>query len=446
MKKVFLLITICAILTAGCACSNGTNDALHTADTAITQEKDTAQADTGASDSEIYTNTATDKTADRETAAPSEDTSEEETYIEEDSSGEISNDEPSEDTYADVEETQQESESLPVIKETDVQTADIHKHSYLSTVVSPTCTSEGYTEHTCSSCGNSYTDSIKKATGHKYTSVVTKPTCTKDGSTKHTCSSCGNSYTDSIKKATGHKYTSVVTKPTCTKDGSTKHTCSSCGNSYTDSVKKATGHKYVTSNHAVTCTSDGYTKHTCSACGDTYKDNIKKAPGHSWSEWDFIRTSSHTSTGLKKRICNTCGLNESKDIPKVQPSDSELCDEILRLVNIEREKEGLAPLAYYHNGQTAADIRALEISESFSHTRLDGSRCFTVFDEDLWYYYAGENIASGYPTPQAVVNGWMNSSGHRANILNTNFTHIIVGTYSTDGNYGMYWVQLFIGI
>lgn len=59
----------------------------------------------------------------------------------------------------------------------------------------------------------------------------------------------------------------------------------------------------------------------------------------------------------------------------------------------------------------------------------------------LRYRSAGENIAMGYPTPQAVVNAWMNSSGHRANILNATYTQIVVG-YVQSGNY---WTQMFIG-
>ena len=59
----------------------------------------------------------------------------------------------------------------------------------------------------------------------------------------------------------------------------------------------------------------------------------------------------------------------------------------------------------------------------------------------LSYRSAGENIAYGYRTPQAVVNGWMNSSGHRANILNASYTKIGVG-YVASGNY---WTQMFIG-
>lgn len=119
--------------------------------------------------------------------------------------------------------------------------------------------------------------------------------------------------------------------------------------------------------------------------------------------------------------------------------------EVLRLVNVERMNEGLAPLTMFAAMQTATDIRALEIVESFSHTRPDGTDCFTVFDEvGVNWSSVGENIAAGQQTPAAVMNSWMNSSGHRANILNSGFKHIGVGyTYSQGSAYGAYWVQLF---
>lgn len=77
----------------------------------------------------------------------------------------------------------------------------------------------------------------------------------------------------------------------------------------------------------------------------------------------------------------------------------------------------------------------------FDHTRPDGSSFSSIFkDMGISYYTAGENIAMGYPSPEAVVAGWMNSPGHRANILNANFNAIGVG-YAP----GNAWVQLFIG-
>ena len=90
----------------------------------------------------------------------------------------------------------------------------------------------------------------------------------------------------------------------------------------------------------------------------------------------------------------------------------------------------------------AAQVQVKEISTLFDHTRPDGTTCFTALDDaGIRYSTAGENIAVGYSTPEQVVNGWMNSEGHRANILNASFTTIGVGYDST----GRYWVQLFVG-
>ncbi len=118
-------------------------------------------------------------------------------------------------------------------------------------------------------------------------------------------------------------------------------------------------------------------------------------------------------------------------------------DEVIELVNIEREKEGLSPLEKREDVCELADIRAEELVEEFSHTRPDGRSCFTVFtDYDVSWSAVGENIAAGYRTPQAVMNGWMNSSGHKANILSQKFTGIGVSMYEQNGV--KYWVQLFI--
>ena len=119
--------------------------------------------------------------------------------------------------------------------------------------------------------------------------------------------------------------------------------------------------------------------------------------------------------------------------------------EVLRIVNAERMNEGLDPLTMFSEMQTATDIRAQELIQELSHTRPDGSSCFTVLTEvGLSCSSAGENIAAGYQTPALVMNGWMNSPGHRSNILNAGFKHIGVGyTYSAGTTYGAYWVQLF---
>ena len=90
----------------------------------------------------------------------------------------------------------------------------------------------------------------------------------------------------------------------------------------------------------------------------------------------------------------------------------------------------------------AANVRAQEIVNSFSHTRPDGSSFSTVLSQNgVSYRGSGENIAYGQRTAAEVMDGWMNSSGHRANILNGNYTNIGVGFYESNGV--KYWVQLF---
>ena len=132
----------------------------------------------------------------------------------------------------------------------------------------------------------------------------------------------------------------------------------------------------------------------------------------------------------------------------VKPQNSEFNAayeaEVVRLVNEERAKYGLAALTKDNGAQNVAHVRAKEIVQSFSHTRPDGRSCFTAAsDLGVTYRSAGENIAYGYATPAQVVNGWMNSEGHRKNILSASYTKIGVGSYSANGV--MYWSQFFIG-
>ena len=125
------------------------------------------------------------------------------------------------------------------------------------------------------------------------------------------------------------------------------------------------------------------------------------------------------------------------------PGVSEYAQEVVRLVNIERERAGLAKLTMDATLSAAAQVRAQEIDVSFSHTRPDGTSCFTVLKEfGIGYRACGENIAKGSPSPARVVEGWMNSAGHRVNILNENFTTIGVGVHA-DAAGTLHWAQLF---
>jgi uncharacterized protein YkwD len=110
--------------------------------------------------------------------------------------------------------------------------------------------------------------------------------------------------------------------------------------------------------------------------------------------------------------------------------------QVLDIVNKERVAEGLDPLTMDESLLETAMQRAMETTLYWSHTRPCGLLCFSA--SDLMY---GENIAMGYTTPQDVMTGWMNSSGHRANILDCDYTTIGVGCVYVDGMY--YWVQCF---
>ena len=117
---------------------------------------------------------------------------------------------------------------------------------------------------------------------------------------------------------------------------------------------------------------------------------------------------------------------------------------ITELVNEHRVAAGLSPVTYSAKISKAAQVRAVEIEKSFSHTRPDGRYFSTVFAEHgISYRYSGENIAWGQRSPEEVVTAWMNSAGHRANIMNAKFKELGVG-YRQNARGVNYFTQLFI--
>lgn len=118
--------------------------------------------------------------------------------------------------------------------------------------------------------------------------------------------------------------------------------------------------------------------------------------------------------------------------------------QVLDIVNQERAAAGLPALTMDVNLVSTAKVRAGEIVTKFDHTRPDGTSCFSAFPSGLGW--RGENIAAGQGNPSAVMTGWMNSSGHRANIMSSNFKSIGIACYYVPGSqYGYYWVQCFGG-
>lgn len=121
---------------------------------------------------------------------------------------------------------------------------------------------------------------------------------------------------------------------------------------------------------------------------------------------------------------------------------TDLINEVYEITNNYRSLVGVSSLTLDSSLVEAANIRAKELSDSFSHTRPNGSSCFTVLSElGISYGTAGENIAAGYSSSQSVMEGWRSSSGHYQNIISFKFKKIGIGVNIINNQY--YWVQIF---
>ncbi|MGP4108177.1 CAP domain-containing protein [Virgibacillus sp. L01] len=140
----------------------------------------------------------------------------------------------------------------------------------------------------------------------------------------------------------------------------------------------------------------------------------------------------------------TTKQQEQKEQTQQSQQLNEFEQQVVELTNKERTAQGLAPLKVDTELSKVAREKSRDMSANnyFSHNSPTYGSPFDMMKQfGISYQTAGENIARGQRTPQEVVNGWMNSEGHRKNIMNSDFTHIGVG-YVEQGNY---WTQQFIG-
>lgn len=324
-----------------------------------------------------------------------------------------------------------------------------HRHHYNKSVVSPTCTKSGYTLFSCG-CGDSYKEDHKDALGHDYKVTTVPPTTSNRGYDLYKCVRCGDSHKDNyVDKLPGnttptptepaptehkHRYEKTVVDPTCTKEGYTKYSCD-CGDSYTENRKKALGHDYKVTVVQPTVEERGYNLHECTRCGDSYKDTyVDKLPAHTDPpETEPPETNppenSHPVYDISDHVVGSLEY------------------EILAEINARRAEEGLSELKMDKKLCALAAIRAYEASISFSHTRPNGTSCFTVLKE---YKYkggslAGENLLHCNPSYSAskLVDVWMKSTSHKNNIMTSSFTKAGLGIYYADGR--MYVANFFVG-
>lgn len=141
---------------------------------------------------------------------------------------------------------------------------------------------------------------------------------------------------------------------------------------------------------------------------------------------------------------NTVFLTDNSIFPVGGTTQTTFEDEVLRLVNIERKRYGLDPLVMSEELRKVARIKSTDMSNNnyLNHTSPTFGTPFEMLKSfDISYQVAAENIARGQVNAQEVVSAWLNSSGHRKNILTSNYKKIGIG-YNSNGHY---WTQLFTG-
>lgn len=169
-------------------------------------------------------------------------------------------------------------------------------------------------------------------------------------------------------------------------------------------------------------------------------------PSHFETAWEQLLarhgiTKPGSSSNSSGNGSNNTG-NGSGSTDGTSTGTSSAAQAVLAEVNAARAQNGLSALTLDASMNRAAAVRAAELAQRFSHTRPNGSRGLTALNETgVHYRTAGENIAAGQQTAQAVVSAWMNSSGHRVNILSASFGRMGVGRAMIGGS--TYWVQLF---
>lgn len=138
-------------------------------------------------------------------------------------------------------------------------------------------------------------------------------------------------------------------------------------------------------------------------------------------------------------------VGQKVNIPSAAPLKS-IEDEVVRLINAERSKNGLQTLSYNWEAARVARIKSQDMINNnyFSHTSpIYGSPFKMLESYGLRFSAAAENIAYGQRSAQEVVNSWMNSPGHRANILSRSYTHTGVGV-AKKANGTLYFTQVFL--
>ena len=272
------------------------------------------------------------------------------------------------------------------------------EHEYTEKVVAPTCVADGYTEHTCTKCGDVYKDVPTQKVTHPYKSVVVSPTCTAEGYTEHTCTVCGDSYKDTSVAKLPHTYKDEVVSPTCSAEGYTEHTCTVCGDSYKDETTAMTAHRF---NGA-----------PCTYCGmEEITENI--TPNTEWYSTDklqFAITTAEELAGLAALV--NAGTDFTNQVIYLEADVDLGYAEWIPIGNAENAFKG----SFNGNGNT---ISSLKINAASSYVGLFGNVSGTILDflvSDATVYvkdaYENVSVACGFsssPITGVTVSGFLDA-------------------------------------
>ena len=260
-----------------------------------------------------------------------------------------------------------------------------------------------------------------------------------------------------------HSWSSTKTQAaTCTTAGKTYQTCTTCNAENQLSTLPAKGHTagaWNTTKEA-TCTATGTRVQTCTVDNFVMKTETIAARGHSLQAWVTTKQPTLHTTGERTQKCSTCNniinrqvipvLNNSKQIIDLGNGQTQAVDgrfdygaanRIIDLVNAERAKVGLPALTVNNTLMDVAQTRAPETNILFDHKRPNGLPWHS-----LSTFANGENIAYATGNADKVMELWMNSDGHRANILRSSFRSIGVACFqgkASNGTTYNYYVQIF---
>ena len=202
-------------------------------------------------------------------------------------------------------------------EEPDVPAA--HVHSFVETVVAPTCSAHGYTLKQCQGCEYVMYDGFVDPDGvtHSFEEVsITEPTCKNYGYVTNKCVWCALETYDIInpRHTFGDWFVSV--DPACESEGVERRECIACDDDsiFEERAIPATGHTHEGTVTPPSCLEDGYTTYVCH-CGDTYVADATDATGHSFGDWATTSEPTCDVDGVEERVCSSCGASETNPIP-----------------------------------------------------------------------------------------------------------------------------------